>query len=171
MNQAPGGSRSRVVLVRLWLVCLSALLALLLAACGAGVSTPRTGGSTSSTTTGGAVMTIRPCLGSYSGGGNPAVTLTNSSSNVTGSAHTGDTIEIRMDGHHKWTLTSVKPSDTLTSITQEGLFDSASGDCVWIFHASAAGDATITFTGLALCDPTQVCPQYAILQTFKLHIS
>lgn len=116
-------------------------------------------------------MAIRPCTGFYSGGDKPDVTLSNSASNVTGSAHTGDAIEIRLDGHHKWTLASVKPSGALTSLTQEGLFDSADGVCVWIFHTSAAGDATITFTGLALCDPTQVCPQYTILQTFKLHIA
>lgn len=174
MIQASGGPRTRAVLVRLWLVGLSALLALLLAACGAGAPTSRSGassGSASSTAPGGGVMTIRPCPGFYSGGENPTVTLSNSASTVTGSAHTGNTIEIRMDGHYKWTLASVKPSGELTSLTKEGLFDSADGACVWLFHASAAGDATITFDGQPLCDPTQACPQNVILQTFKIHIS
>ena len=174
MLQAPSGSRTRVIHSRLYLAGLSALLALLLAGCGAGVSTSQTGassGSTSKAGPGGAVMTIRPCLGVYNGGFNPAVTLTNFSSSVSGNAHIGDTIELRLDSHHNWNLTSIKPVGALNVKSITGAFDSTDGTCVWELHASASGDAVITFTGLALCDPTQTCPQFAIAQTFKLHIS
>lgn len=74
--QSPSGTRTRVIIhSRLCLAGISAflapLLALLLAGCGAGVSTSQTGafsGSTSKMDPGGAVMTIRPCLGVYTGG-------------------------------------------------------------------------------------------------------
>ncbi len=157
----------------LWLAALAALLALLLTACGA--SGARGGGavsgSPSATSSTGAGLTVRPCLGFYSGGDNPAVTLTNSSANVTGGARAGDVIELRLDDHHSWKLTGIKPTGSLTSLSSQGLLDSADGTCVWILRAVTPGDAVVTFTGTALCDPTQACPQYAILQTFTIHIS
>lgn len=168
MILTPSKWRARSVFNRLCIVGLSALMTVLLAACGASSASSGSTASTAGPQTG---MTIRPCLGSYTGVSNPALTLTNASSNVSGSAHVGDTIEIHLDGHHKWSLSGAKPSDTLTVETTQGLLDGTNGTCVWVFRASAPGDAVVTYTGTALCDPTQACPQYAILQTFNIHIS
>jgi hypothetical protein len=43
------------------------------------------------------------------------------------------------------------------------------GDCVWDIQVARAGDAVITFTGAALCQPNQMCPQYALLASFTIH--
>ncbi|HEU0026941.1 MAG TPA: hypothetical protein VFQ25_07475 [Ktedonobacterales bacterium] len=168
MKLAPRLPGKQDYLSRFWLVSLSALLALLLGACG--VSPSQAGGSTSSAGPGGSGMAIRPCLGDYTGGLNAALTLSNSAS-VSGSAHVGDIIEIRLDGHHKWMLGAVKPSAALVAKEEQGVLDRADGTCVWDFQASEPGDVIITYSGLALCDPTQACPDYAIAQHFSLRIS
>lgn len=156
---------------RMTALAICAALALALAACGSAGSS---GGGTSGGATGagpGDGMTVRPCLGTYTGGNHPALTLTNFSGDITGDAHVGDTVEIHLDGHHKWTYTYVMPSGALTVQTTQGLLDESDVSCVWIFRANEAGAATVAFTGAALCDPTQACPQYALLQTFTIHIS
>lgn len=167
------GPRARAGHGRLWLVGLSALLALFLAACGP--TTSHTGGATSAPahvqTIPGKAIIIRPCSAVYTGGYNSTVTLTNSSSDVTGSAHTGDTIEIRMKGQYYWRLASVTPETALTLTHQGGLLDSASGTCAWIFHANTPANAVVSFTGSPICDPSKACPQFIIKYTFKLHIA
>lgn len=164
--------RQRSSLSRLWSVGLGALLVLLLAACG--VSAPNidgaSSGSTSSAGPGGAGLAIRPCLGDYAGDLHPALILS-SSATVSGSARVGDIIEVRLDGHHKWTLASVKPATALASRVNEGALDRVDGACVWDFQAKEPGDVIITYSGMALCDPTQVCPDSVISQNFTLHIS
>lgn len=166
---------------RMTALAICAALALALVACGgAGSSSGRSsgGGSPGGGSPGGAIsegpgtgMTVRPCLGSYTGGYNAALTLTNFSGDITGDAHVGDTVEIHLDGHHKWTYSYVMPSGALTAQTTQGLLDGTDVSCVWIFRAREAGASTVAFTGSALCDPTQACPQYALLQTFTIHIS
>jgi hypothetical protein len=167
------GPRALVGLNRLWHVGFSALLALLLAACGPAAT--NNGNAASASTTPkvipGAAVVIRPCDGSYTGGYTPALTLSNTSSNVTGSAHTGDTIEIRMKGQYYWRLASVKPASALALTYQGALANSGNTTCVWIFHASAPGNATVTFTGTTICDPTKTCSQHTITYNFAIHIS
>ncbi len=168
------GPRIRAGHRSLWLVGLSALLALFLAACGP--TTSHTGETSSApphiqNPLAGKVITIRPCSGVYTGGYNSTVTLTNSSSNVTGSAHTGDTIEIRMKGQYYWRLASVTPDTALTLTHLGGLLDSASGICAWIFHANTPTTTVVAFTGSPICDPLKPCPQYIIKYTFKINIS
>jgi hypothetical protein len=167
MKLAPRLPGSPKYLRRRWLASLGALLALLLGACG--VAPSQGGGSTSSLGPGEG-MAIRPCLGNYTGGLNLALTLSNSAG-VSGSAHIGDIIEIRLDGHHKWTLDAVKPGAALVAKDNQGALDRADGTCVWDFQARERGDAIISYSGLALCDPTQSCPDYAIAQSFTVHIT
>lgn len=161
---------ARMGAARFGLVAALGLALLPLAACGgssaaAGSSTP-----TAPTRPGGG-LTVRPCLGTYDGSASPAVTLDSSSGVKSAGAKTGDVIAFNMDGQHKWTLGGVSPASALSAQGSPGMFDSANDVCVWLFQAIAPGDATVSFTGVALCDPTQACPQYAILATFTLHIS
>jgi hypothetical protein len=167
MKLAPRLPGRQDYLSRLWLASLSALLALLLGACGAA---PSQGGESTSSMGPGAGMAIRPCLGDYTSGLHPALTLL-SSAEVSGSAHVGDIIEVRLDGRHKWTLDAVKPGAALVAKENQGVLDRADGSCVWDFQARERGDVIITYSGVALCDPTQVCPDYAIPQSFTLRIS
>lgn len=51
------------------------------------------------------------------------------------------------------------------------MLDASAGVCFLNFKASVVGDATLDFTGGALCEPGQACPQYALLQSFVVHVS
>lgn len=167
MKLAPRLPGRQDYLNRLWLASLSAVLALLLGACGAA---PSQGSGSTSSAGPGAGMAIRPCLGDYTGDLSPALTLS-SSARVSGSVHVGDIIEIRLDGQHKWTLDAVKPGAALAAEGNQGALDRADGTCVWDFQARERGDVIISYSGVALCDPTQACPDYAIAQSFTVRIS
>lgn len=175
MILSPSKPRARAGLGRrLLLAGLSALLTLILTACGA--SAPRAGNITNASPntphpTVSAELKTHPCQGVYTNGFNPAVTLTDPikpTISVTGSARTGDTIEIRMDGHHKWILRGIMPAGALTPISEEGIYDSVNNVCVWVFHATATGDATINLSGGYFPCP---CVLIGFQQIFTLHIS
>lgn len=172
MNQTSWAHRARAGAVRFWLAVALGLALLPLAACGG--STAGSGGPGAPTpipTRPGGGLTIRPCLGTYDSTVTPDVTLDSSSSTKSANATTGDLVAFRMDGQHKWTLSGVSPAAALSAEGSQGMFDSSADQCVWLFHATGSGDVTVRFTGVALCDPTQACPQYAILATFTVHIS
>jgi hypothetical protein len=150
-----------------WLVILVALLALLMAGCG---SAGATGGGATSGTGGGGASTARtlPCDGSVGApGGTPSATLRNTDASHAATAPVGAVVEFRLDGQHVWTLGTVKPNGALTPVGAQGALEQ--GDCVWDFQVAQAGDAVITFTGTALCQPKQGCPQYALLASFTIH--
>ena len=171
MNLTPWRRRARLGLMRFWLV--GALASLSLAACGASTTNSHgsANGASPVSTVSGKATSIRPCLGTFTGGVSPALTLSNTSGARSGAAKTGDTIAIRLDTQHTWRLASIKPSGTLTAQTLNGQFDSGASACVWLFSAEAPGDATVTFSGLPLCDTTRACPQYATAISFTIHVS
>jgi hypothetical protein len=71
-----------------------------------------------------------------------------------------------MDGKHVWRLSGVTPSGALTLVAAQGALEQ--GDCVWDFQIAQARDATVSFTGTALCAPQQACPQYALVADFTI---
>ena len=149
-----------------WLVALVALLALLVAGCGSAGTTG--GGATSGSGGGASTAQTLPCDGSIGAHGTtPSVTLHNSDASHTATAPVGEVVEIRLDGQHVWKLTSVKPDVALTRVGAQGALEQ--GDCVWDFRVERPGDAVVTFTGTALCQPNQACPAYAMLATFTIH--
>lgn len=166
MNSSPSSLRSHYAAA--WLLGLSALLLIALSACGAG--SPGAGRPQPTRPPGGG-LTILPCPGAYTSA-TPPVAILGDKENVTeAKVRVGDAIEVHMDIGHVWKLDGVTPSGALAVKNENGLFDRAAGDCVWRFQASAPGSATITFTGRALCDPTQVCPQYIMRQSYTVTAS
>lgn len=149
------------------LVALVAMLAMLLAGCGGAGATA--GGATSGV--GGSRTPIAktlPCSGSVgASGAAPSVTLRNSDASHDATAPVGATVEFRMDGQHVWRLGSVTPSSALTPVGAQGALQQ--GACVWDFQVAQVGDAVVLFTGTALCQPNQACPQYALLAKFTIH--
>lgn len=162
---AQGGMAARMLLLTA-LVALAAL-ALLVAGCGGAGATG--GGATSGAGGGGTSSAqTQPCNGSIGAHGTtPSVTLRNTDANHTATAPVGEVVEIRLDGQHVWKLGSVTPNGALTSVGAQGALEQ--GDCVWDFQVAQAGDAVVTFTGTALCQPNQACPAYAMLVTFTIH--
>jgi hypothetical protein len=152
---------------RPWLVALVALVALLVAGCG---SAGATGGGASSGagSGGGPPGQTLPCDGSLGApGGTPSATLRSTDVSHAATAPAGSVIEIRLDGQHVWKLGTVTPTSALTPVQAQGALEQ--GDCVWDFQVAQAGDAVVAFTGTALCQPTQACPQYALLARFTIH--
>lgn len=152
---------------RRWRVAVVALLALLVAGCG---SAGATGGGATSGTGGGGASTAQalPCDGSLDAPGEtPSATLLNTDVSHATTAPKGAVVEVRLDGQHVWKLGTVSPQGALTPDGAQGALEQ--GDCVWDFQVAQAGDAMITFTGTALCQPNQMCPQYALLASFTIH--
>ncbi len=80
----------------------------------------------------------------------------------------GDLIQIRLPASVHWGLqraTGVSPLDP------QGGEDDTLGVCFWNFRAAAAGDATISFTGTAICNTAGPCPLWAREETFIVHIA
>ena len=151
---------------RRWFVALVALLALLMTGCGSAGATG--GGATSGTGGGAPTAQTLPCDGSPGAGvGTPSATVRNTDANHAATAPVGSVVEIRLDGQHVWKLGSVTPKSALTPVGAQGALEQ--GDCVWDFQVAQAGDAVVAFTGTALCQPNQMCPQYALLASFTIH--
>jgi hypothetical protein len=150
-----------------WLVALVALLALFLAGCG---GTGAAGGGATSGTGGGGASTAQtlPCGGSRSASSEtPSAMLRNTDANHAATVPVGAVVEVRLDGTHVWKLGTVTPQGALTPDGAQGALEQS--DCVWDFQVARAGDAVIAFTGAALCQPNQMCPQYALLASFTIH--
>jgi hypothetical protein len=154
---------------QLTLALVALLVALLVAGCGgAGAVGGGTTGAGSGAGSGSASVTKLPCNGSVgAGGGAPSVTLRSSDASHQASAPVGALVEIRMDGRHVWRLGVAAPNGALTAVGAQGALEQ--GECVWDFRVAQAGDAVVTFTGTALCQPQQMCPQYALLARFTVH--
>ena len=56
-------------------------------------------------------------------------------------------------------------------MSPSAVLDLSQSVCFWNFKATTAGDATINFTGGALCEVGKACPQYALLASFLIHVS
>ena len=102
--------------------------------------------------------------------GTPALVLTLQTPNKSGTAHVGDFVQVRLPITNHWSIQSA--SSTLSMLQPAGFQDQRLDVCAWNFRAKSAGDATLSFTGLPLCDqPNKPCPQYALAEAFTVHLS
>lgn len=159
-------------------IALSAvILVLILAGCGASSSTVTygLGAGTITTPTAGhpGRTSIRPCTGPWASvnvAGTPALVLTPQTPDQTGTAHAGDLVQVRLPIAVHWNLQSA--SANMAVLQPAGFQDPQLNVCAWSFRARSAGDATLSFTGLPLCDqPSKPCPQFALAETFTVHVS
>jgi hypothetical protein len=155
------------------------VLGLLLAGCGyTSTAAQNPGGADGGTSTAGgsgpiAGTSVRPCVGPYADvgvEGQPALTLSDSSSDKTGSAHVGQLVQIQLPGDWHWTLG--RTPTTLTATQNAGSYDENRQLCFWNFKASAAGTTTLQFTGTPRCEgPNQPCPTIARVESFTITVS
>lgn len=112
-----------------------------------------------------------PCPASDQSAGNPALILTPTTPDRSGSAHVGDLVQVRLPITSKWTYQSSAPAGTLAAARPSGVLIHAVNACVWSFQAAAVGTASLSFIGQPLCDPGKPCPNYRIAMSFTLTIS
>jgi hypothetical protein len=154
------------------LALLALTLGTLLAGCGYSTANGAgpggdTGGSGPITGT-----SIRPCVGPYADvevEGQPALTLSDTSTTTSGRAHVGDLVQIQLTGTWHWTLSSAPPQFVATQYA--GAYDQARQVCFWNFRAQSAGNAKVDFTGSPRCESGQACPAIARVETFTITVS
>lgn len=112
-----------------------------------------------------------PCPASDQGPGNPALILTPPTPDRSGSAHVGDMVQVRLPTTTKWSFTSAQPTGTLTATQPSGALIRSVNACVWSFRAAAAGTATLSFIGQAICEPGKPCPNYRLAMNFTVTVS
>ncbi|WIG58463.1 MAG: hypothetical protein OJF49_001209 [Ktedonobacterales bacterium] len=153
-----------------------ALVALLFALAGCGVTNASSGrvassGSATATVQQGVIKgtTVRPCpgpAGSAGDVGTPALVL--GPGKVNGSAHVGDLIQLQLPTTQHWMPGTVSAS--LETLEPAGIQDDQHGICVWNYRALSAGTASINFTATARCEPPLMCPQYVAETLFTVQI-
>ena len=112
-----------------------------------------------------------PCPATDQSAGNPALILTPTTPDRSGSAHIGDLAQVRLPTTTKWTFQSSAPVGTLAVAQPSGVLIHAVNACVWSFQATAAGTTSVSFIGQPLCEPGKPCPNYRIAMTFTITIS
>lgn len=149
------------------MISLAALLPFVLAACGL------TGGPQSGT------PTPTPTQGYGTAHGCPSdtvvtptppaanVTIKLSDANATITVHVGDVIEVQLPFGLRWTGPAISGSG-LQLQTPAGYASTATGMCIWRFHALRAGTTHLTFSARAICKPGQVCPQFVLAILFTI---
>lgn len=128
--------------------------------------TPRPAATKTATSSG-----ATPCPASGQSPGNPALILTPTTPNRSGSAHVGDMVQVRLPTTSKWTFDSSQPTGAMTSTQPSGVLIHSVNACVWSFQAATAATASLSFTGQAICEPGKPCPNYRIAMTFTVTIS
>lgn len=144
------------------------VLALLLAGglVGCGVA-PGNGSQASSTKT----MAAGCPGGAAAGGGEaaPALVLTAKDANQESKVHVGDVIQVRLPATQRWTVE--KDGASTLELTQPvGYWDARASACVWNFRGATVGTTTVRFVGMAICEPGQVCPAYAVVEEFPVTV-
>ena len=153
------------------------LMTVILGACGVS-STSTTGlgssGAATPTATSGVHSTgtsVKPCpiVGTNVNLGSPALVLTPTSANHAGTAHVGDLIVVELPATSRWQLSPVA-SASLQPDELQGVQDDSLHACIWSFRAQSAGTASLNFSGSAVCEGGQECPQFVIPLSFTVKV-
>ncbi len=157
---------SPVVCGLLMAVCIGGL-----AGCGAG-SGVNGGGGVSSTATPTMKAAVKGCPIGTGGAvdvGTPTLVLTITDANHESKAHVGDVIQVRLPATQRWTLDK-EGAGILEMLQPAGYWDASASACIWNFRAAKVGATTVSFVGMALCEPKVPCPQYAIYEQFLVTV-
>jgi hypothetical protein len=159
------------MLAMLGVVCLLSLIAL--AGCGvttggAGLGSPA--GSSTAVTHGGA--SINPCPGKPATLAKaPNVLLSLKDSHKQTQVHPGDVVQVELAAQMHWSVNLGSSAATLKPLAPQGVMDSQTSSCRWLFQAAQPGLATLSFIGTPLCDPTQPCLAIAEDEEFTIQVS
>lgn len=111
------------------------------------------------------------CPDSSDSPGNPALILTPTTPDRTGSAHVGDIVQVQLPTTSKWTYTPAQSAGALSPTSPSGVLIHSLNSCVWSFKAVADGAQTLSFMGQAICKVGQPCADYRIAMTFSVTVS
>ena len=180
------GKTASVALALLGAACLLGVLAL----AGCGVTTTGVGGSggmgsgspnpggprlpAGSPTSSGPITgtAVRPCVGNIAAHSKtPTIVLTVKNSHQTTQAHIGDVIEIDLPAKMHWNTPDVSANKTLTPLQPQGAMDDQAQTCRWVYQASAAGTATLSYVGVMICESGVACPAVAEDEAFTIRVA
>ncbi len=99
----------------------------------------------------------------------PAANLTVklSDANRTLTAHVGDVIEIQLPFGLRWTGPAISGGG-LQLQTPAGYASLSMGMCIWRLSALHAGATHLTFSAMALCKDSHLCPQFVLIIPFAI---
>jgi hypothetical protein len=95
------------------------------------------------------------------------VTVKLSDANTTITVPVGDVLEVQLPFGLRWTGPTISGSG-LQLQTPAGYASTATGMCIWRFHALRAGTTHLTFSARAICKPGQACPQFVLAVPFTV---
>lgn len=143
-----------------------------LAGCGVSSSAHGDGGVTSTalppTKTG-----VKGCAGGTGGlvaGSSPTLVLTLKDADHESTAHVGDVIQVRLPVTQRWTM-DTGDLGVLEMLQPAGYWDVSASACIWNFRAAKVGTTTVNFVGMAICEPKQPCPAYAVSEGFPVTVA
>ena len=170
------GRAGRATLALLGAMCLVGALAL--AGCGATTTGAGVGGGgtphSGSPSSGGPITgtAVRPCVGNIAAHSKtPTIVLTVKNSHQTTRAHVGDVIEIDLPAKMHWNTPDVSANKTLTPLQPQGAMDDQAQTCRWVYQASAAGTATLSYVGVMICESGAACPAVAEDEAFTIRVA
>jgi hypothetical protein len=166
MRRNHHASQKQLVLI----VSLVALLAVALAGCGSSGGTGSGPGSTPTPTASQGYGTAHGCPSDAVVTPEPPaanVTVTLSDANRTRTAHVGDVIEIQLPFGLRW-AGPVISGGGLQLQTPAGYASRSKGMCIWRLNALHAGTTGLTFSAMALCNDSHLCPQFVLAVPFTI---
>lgn len=86
-------------------------------------------------------------------------TVTAADSDTTIHLKVGDTFVLKLGDDKNWSNVAVDNTNVIGTVATFAAIPGAQG----MYVAKAAGTATITAVGTAICNPGEMCPQYALL--------
>lgn len=84
-------------------------------------------------------------------------------------AHVGDVVQVRLPAAQRWKLMN-DGAGTLDLLQPAGYWDVKASACVWNFRAAKVGATVVSFGGMAICEPGQLCPQYVVDEEFRITV-
>ncbi len=146
------------------------LLALALAGCANGLSTPPVPGSPQlngcQTQT---TPTFPPADVVLTGAGSQSTPT--SDFTTQGSMKQGQTLDVHLAATVNWQLTTAPSSTLLQVMSPQSWYDASDKTCIWRMQAIGSGSAQMEFTGGLVCAPGDACPAIAGDARFNITIS
>lgn len=150
------------------------ILAFVFASCGsnggtgAGGSTPTPASKTPVPTSAGTSEGC-PSTATVSGAQSKPDVIIMATTTGTVTAHNGNLIEVRLPFGQRWSGPTT--SQGILQLQQPAGYASQTDKaCIWRFTARGTGTQTLTFTGRAICQQGQLCPQYVLSRQFTIDV-
>jgi hypothetical protein len=83
----------------------------------------------------------------------------------------GQTLEILLPATYKWHLGTSNLGGTLTDVTPEGWYNTASQSRAWRFTGANTGTVPLNFGATPVRDPGKMCPALAFDVSYSVTVS